>query len=99
MARWSIMAVAVILATAGCSDPSLPRPGDTVSPLIVGMSNWNAGERAALQVALVATNWTGKSRELSFFASPENNPVAQIQFYDGGNQVVESLDVELSERC
>ena len=99
MRKWSILSVAVVFLTAGCGNPSLPQPGDTVSPRIVSIGIWEAGQAGMLRVELHATDEAGDSRRLGFEASPDVDPVAHVQFFDAGGIVIESLDVELSKRC
>ena len=102
MRKWVPLLVAVMTLAAGCGEqslPSLPQPGDTVSPRIVGTGQWKPGGNVNLRVVLEATDEMGNSRQLGFEASPKINPVAEVQFLDGGDQIVESIEVELSKRC
>ena len=99
MRRLATAVSLLVLCAAGCADPGVPRPGDTVAPRIVQIENWTPGQRGVIYVLLEATDQSGNTRQLSFRASPSANPVAQIDFFDDGGQFVESADVELSERC
>jgi hypothetical protein len=100
MRRWGLWAAAVVLA-AGCNmgnQGGLPQPGDEVRPSITQPIDWKAGEKGSLWVDLKATNASG-SRRLGFNASPKNNPVATIQFYDAEGNPMTTQEVELAERC
>ena len=88
----------VFLLLVGCSQ-GLPGPGDTVAPRLTQPINWTAGEMGELWVDLAATNASGNSRRLSFAASPVENPIATVAFFDGQGSLVGEEEVELSQRC
>jgi hypothetical protein len=70
-----------------------------VQPGLTQKIDWKAGERGSLWVDLRATNSAGQARRLGFNASPVQNPVASIQFFDQANQPLDQLVIELTERC
>ena len=87
------------LLLAGCGQGDMPLPGDVVAPRLTEAVAWNAGGETNLFVELAATNDAGESRRLGFAASPVNNPVASVVFYDEAGGQICSEKVELSQRC
>ena len=77
----------------------LPQPGDKVSPRLVQEIEWTPGQQGPLWVELAATSESGKTRRLGFQASPKENPIALVRFYDSANDLIRPLEVELSQRC
>ena len=90
--------VGIVLLLTGCSQ-GLPRPGDAVAPRLTQPVNWTAGEKGELWVDLAATDASGIARRLSFAASPVENPIVTVTFYDGQGGLVGEEEVELSQRC
>lgn len=94
--------ITVPLLLTGClelGNSGLPEPGDVVSPRLVREIQWAPGEEGELWVDLSATNAAGRTRSLSFAASPQTNPVAHVRFYNAEGNDVASREVELSVRC
>ena len=89
-----------VSAMIGCSQrAAMPREGDTVAPRLVQNIKWRPGEEGELWVELTATADGEETRSLSFAASPQNNPVAEINFFAADGQPIGSERVEIAERC
>ena len=101
----NLLAVLLVLVIGGLilsswfGNSGLPRAGDTVSPRLVQEIHWEAGQEGELWVDLAATSPAGKSRRLSFAASPSHNPIAHVSFYDDGGEPIAPSIAELSQRC
>ena len=89
----------MLLLLAGCSSQVFPRPGDTVSPRLAQPVKWTAGKMGELWVDLAATSESGSTRRLGFSASPTENPIASVAFFDAGGALIGEEKVELSQRC
>jgi hypothetical protein len=94
-----LVGIAAVAALAGCGSSSVapPQPGDTVTPVLGGPVNWKAGSNGDLTVRLQAKGTNGSMRALGFNGI-ETNPVAQIVFFEGSNEL-NSVQVPLSHRC
>ena len=99
MTRVVLLSLGLLILVGCFSGNRLPGPGDTVAPRIVQPINWLAGEMGEIYVDLSAKNEGGNVRQLGFAASPVENPVASVVFYDATGAVVAEEDVELSQRC
>ena len=95
-----LLCVTAVLATlVGCNTNGLPGPGDIVSPNLVRPVNWTAGKSGEVWAELSAKSKSGVERRLSFAASPVNNPIASVVFYNAEGDTIGGDEVELSQRC
>ena len=97
--RRIILSLAVLLVIAGCSNQGLPRSGDTVAPNLVRPLVFKEGKAAELWVELAATTESGASRRLSFSASPSEDPIATVAFFDADGEQIGVEEIALSQRC
>ncbi|MBI85169.1 MAG: hypothetical protein CMJ81_18395 [Planctomycetaceae bacterium] len=96
--RKSLLLAGGLLLLVGCSQ-GLPRAGDTVMPRLVRSLSLMAGEKSELWVELTAKADSGPSRRLGFSASPHEDPVATLAFYNAQGGLVGEEEVHLSLRC
>ena len=92
-------AIVCVARSLYLANTGLPQAGDTVIPRLVREVDWEPGQDGELWVELAATNEAGRTRRLSFAASPTRNPIAHVRFYDANGEAVESCEVEISQRC
>ena len=90
-----------VVVVCGCflSSSQLPRAGDTVAPRLARPLTLKAGKVSEIWVDLTATNASGTSRRLGFSASPTDDPVATLTFFDAEGKTLGEEEVRLSERC
>lgn len=97
MRKFMLLAGGLILLV-GCSQ-GFPRAGDTVMPRLVRSLSLMAGEKSELWVELIAKADSSPSRRLGFSASPHEDPIATLAFYNAQGGLVGEEEVRLSVRC
>ena len=96
--RKFMLLVGGLILLVGCSQ-GFPRAGDTVMPRLVTSPSLAAGQKIELWVELIAKADSSPSRRLAFSASPNEDPIATLAFYNAQGGLVGKEEVRLSQRC
>ena len=96
--RKFMLLVGGLILLVGCSQ-GFPRAGDTVMPQLVKSPSLAAGQKSELWVELIAQADSSPSRRLAFSASPNEDPIATLTFYNAQGSLVGKEEVRLSQRC
>ena len=96
--RKFMVLVGGLILLVGCSH-GFPRAGDTVMPRLVTLPSLAAGQKSELWGELIAKADSSSGRRLAFSASPNEDPIATLTFYNAQGSLVGKEEVRLSQRC